>query len=900
MIRADSLTGSGTITADGLSANTADTTPDNDGGGGGGAGGTIVVVSAGGTLAGLTAEVNGGVGGYANLAAPPAPAPGPGCLSGTAHGPGGGGGGGVVLLSAAPGTSVLTGGANGLTNVTSGVHNSTTQDYGAADGANGIIATNLTRASVPGVETCLASTRASIAGLRVEPSGTVEFVTSLQRGTVGFNVYGLGRRRDTTWTRLNDHLVTSPMPDSLAPIFYRVETDPITARFLMIEEIERHGRRRLSGPFSVTDTALREAYELVEARVEAAGRPMRERLGARFAGAREKVRTPRRPGPSYRREADRRGNVSGVKVEVPARGTVTLPLAELAAQGLSVAEPRRLRVWNAGRSVVSRLTWQDGSHVLRFEVEALVSDYTDRNVYVVTGLAAPPAPVLSFTRSGPAPMPGGVTVEQDSLYAPFLPREADPWIWDFLVSGSPAGPYLFDLPPAPAAGSPVGVRVLVTGLTGHVHTVEAALNGVAVGRVTFTSQAAAEILGSVPAESLRATGNELTLTHTAEASVPEDVGLAVLDRVEVGVARGPATAPVSYALSPYDATLPDIGEVNYLVVTHALFRAQADAVAALKAAEGYRPLVVDVARAYDRFSAGVFEGAAVKALIRHVARRAPLRYVLLVGDDTFDYRDRMGLGLASYVPSLVGWDGEFGRVPSENRFADLDDDGRPDVAIGRLPVQTVEEADVLVDKIARQSAVLAAAQGPHVIAVDNDGPGDALFHAEAESLAVRLPSVAWADLAGGLGQARGALLGGLAAGAPTTHYFGHGGHERWADEGLLTSADVAALAGSNAESVLFTWACEVQWYQYDWGPTLNEALLLTPQGGALAVVGPTGITDPAYQSPFHKRMYAHFLAGVPLGEALRRAKAEVVELSPAFEPVAEGWSLLGDPALKLP
>jgi hypothetical protein len=895
LLRAETLAGTGTLSARGLTAASSG----HDGAGGGGAGGSIIVVGASGSLGG-TVDVRGGDGGDANLQAPPAAAPGPACLDGTGHGPGGGGGGGVVLVSYTPATSLRAGGANGITNLNNDDHDGPTQAYNAAGGTGGPQLTNLTRASVPGVETCLASTRASIAGLRVEPSGAVEFVTSLQRGTVGFNVYGLERRRDKTWTRLNDDLVTSPMPDSLAPIFYRVETGPISARFLMIEEIERHGRRRLSGPFSVTDTALREAYDLVEARVEAAGRPMRERLGARFAGARERVRTPRPPGVRYRLPADRRGNVSGVKVEVQARGIVTVPLAELAAQGLSVAEPRRLRVWNAGRSVVSRLTWQDGAHVLRFEAEALASDYTQRNVYVVTGLTAPPAPVVSFTRSGPAPMPGGVTLEQDSLYAPFLPRDADPWIWDFLVSGSPAGPYLFDLPPAPAAGSPVGVRVLVTGLTDHVHTVEAALNGLTIGRVGFTGQAVAEILGSVPAETLRATGNELTLAHTAETSAPDDVGLAVLDRVEVGVARGPISAPAAYELAPYDATLPDIGEVNYLVVTHALFRAQADAVAALKAAEGYRPLVVDVARAYDRFSAGVFEGAAVKALIRHVARRAPLRYVLLVGDDTFDYRDRMGLGLASYVPSLVGWDGQFGRVPSENRFADLDDDGRPDVAIGRLPVQTVEEADVLVNKIARQSAVLAAAQGPHVIAVDNDGPGDALFHAEAESLAVRLPSVAWADLAGGLGQARGALLGGLAAGAPTTHYFGHGGHERWADEGLLTSADVAALAGSNAESVLFTWACEVQWYQYDWGPTLNEALLLAPQGGALAVVGPTGITDPAYQSPFHKRMYGHFLAGVPLGEALRRAKSEVVELSPAFEPVAEGWSLLGDPALKLP
>jgi hypothetical protein len=627
---------------------------------------------------------------------------------------------------------------------------------------------------------------------------------------------------------------------------------------------------------------------------------MREHAGARFALGGDRHRTPRTPGARFRLQADRRANVSGVKVEVSGRGTVSIPLADLAAAGLGVDRPRQLHVWNMGRAVPTHVALENGARVLRFDAEALATDYSDRNAYVVTESLVPPPPSVALTRSGPAPMPGGVAIEQDNLYAPFLAREADPWIWDFLVADAPAGPFTFDLPPAPAAGTPVGVRVVVAGLTDHPHEVVASLNGVAVGRARFTGRVMAEVLGTVPAEALRTSGNELTLTYNAETSGPDDVGLAVLDRFEVGVARGPAAGAAAYTLSPYDAALPDVARVNYLIVTHDLFRPQADAIAALKAAEGFHPLVVDAARAYDRFSGGVFEAAAVKALIRHVWLRTPLRYVLLVGDDTFDYRDRMGLGLVSYVPSLVGWDGEFGRVPSENRFADLDDDGRPDVAIGRLPVQTAEQADVLVDKIARQSAVLAAAAGPHLLAVDDGGPGDAQFHQEAAGLAERVSSATWADLADGLGPARTALFDGLAAGAPTTSYFGHGGYERWADEGLLTSADVDALAGSNAETVLFTWACEVQWYQYDWGASLNERLLLAPHGGALAAVGPAGITDPAFQSPLQKRMYAYFLAGVPLGEAVRRAKYEVRELGAAFEPVVEGFNLLGDPALTLP
>ena len=278
---------------------------------------------------------------------------------------------------------------------------------------------------------------------------------------------------------------------------------------------------------------------------------------------------------------------------------------------------------------------------------------------------APPAPSVTFTRSGPAPMAGAVTIEQNVLYAPFLPREADPWVWDFLVSGSPAGPYAFDLPPAPAAGTPVGVRVIVSGLTDGDHAVEAALNGVVVGRAGFDGPVhgrdPGHRAGRVAAGRRQRADPDLHGEHFR--SRRRRAGRA---GPPGGRSRARPGRPGRRRMRcrPTMRRCPSSATWTTSIVTHELFRPQADAIAALKAAEGHRPLVVDVARAYDRFSAGLFEAAAVKALIRHVRQRSALRYVLLVGDDTFDYRDAMGLGLVSYVPSLTGWDGEFGRVPS--------------------------------------------------------------------------------------------------------------------------------------------------------------------------------------------------------------------------------------------
>ncbi len=135
MIRAGSLTGTATITANGA---TGFNTTIQDAGGGGGAGGSIIVLTGTGGEGGLTLQAQGGAGGKAWSAQA--------YTNPNRHGPGGGGGGGVVLTSSVTGTPTIsvTGGANGLTLTGPSV------PYGATSGANGVSATNLSLGSSPG------------------------------------------------------------------------------------------------------------------------------------------------------------------------------------------------------------------------------------------------------------------------------------------------------------------------------------------------------------------------------------------------------------------------------------------------------------------------------------------------------------------------------------------------------------------------------------------------------------------------------------------------------------------------------------------------------------------------------------------------------------------------------
>ena len=134
MVRADTMSGSATFSANGSAA---DSSIGNDGSGGGGAGGAVMV-NANSGMAGVTIDVQGGSGG-SNLV------PSSGYTS-RPHGPGGGGGGGIALTAGATASCDANGGANGVT-YNNGVYFGA---YGATSGSTGVCNTSLSSAQIPG------------------------------------------------------------------------------------------------------------------------------------------------------------------------------------------------------------------------------------------------------------------------------------------------------------------------------------------------------------------------------------------------------------------------------------------------------------------------------------------------------------------------------------------------------------------------------------------------------------------------------------------------------------------------------------------------------------------------------------------------------------------------------
>jgi LPXTG-site transpeptidase (sortase) family protein len=165
MVRAGTVTGSGTINARGRSAYRVTTSPNAnaiyevnwDGGGGGGAGGSVVVIAQNPSTPTLTINAQGGDGGNTNHQRAGSPPP---------HGPGGGGGGGVVYTSfpIANAANAVLGGIHGW----SGNAVPWDSQFNTIDGSAGVV--NATTTS--------ANTVNSIAGAACLPAFTVVKTTS--------------------------------------------------------------------------------------------------------------------------------------------------------------------------------------------------------------------------------------------------------------------------------------------------------------------------------------------------------------------------------------------------------------------------------------------------------------------------------------------------------------------------------------------------------------------------------------------------------------------------------------------------------------------------------------------------------------------------------------------------
>ncbi|MGA9752084.1 MAG: C25 family cysteine peptidase [Acidobacteriota bacterium] len=116
--------------------------------------------------------------------------------------------------------------------------------------------------------------------------------------------------------------------------------------------------------------------------------------------------------------------------------------------------------------------------------------------------------------------------------------------------------------------------------------------------------------------------------------------------------------------------------------------------------------VVDIQDIYDNFSYGIFDPTAIHTFLQTVASNwDPVpKYVLLIGDATYDYYNyKQDPTIQNWVPTMMfddlGDSTYMGRYPSDAWYADVNGDGYPDMAVGRLPARNYAQLAGMLTKI---------------------------------------------------------------------------------------------------------------------------------------------------------------------------------------------------------
>ena len=224
----------------------------------------------------------------------------------------------------------------------------------------------------------------------------------------------------------------------------------------------------------------------------------------------------------------------------------------------------------------------------------------------------------------------------------------------------------------------------------------------------------------------------------------------------------------------------------------------------------------------------------------------------------------------------------------------------PDLAIGRLPAQSAEQAQVLLDKVlAYEDAGLNLA-GHAVLVADNpDHAGD--FEADAEWLAAgvlheRDPEKIYLSQLGAA--TRPTIVDAFDRGASMMSYIGHGAILLWATENVFNSNDVATLSPQPQQPLVMMLNCLNGYFHFPYLDSLAEALVKAEGKGAIATFSPSGMSFNGPASVYHEALLAEIVSGRHhrLGDALLAAQVTYAD-SGASPELLGLYHLFGDPAL---
>jgi flagellar hook assembly protein FlgD len=399
---------------------------------------------------------------------------------------------------------------------------------------------------------------------------------------------------------------------------------------------------------------------------------------------------------------------------------------------------------------------------------------------------------------------------------------------------------------------------------------------------------------------------------------------------------------------------PGTGSNNFngiIVVQPSLLPAANRLAAFHQSQYGYTDAVITTNQFYNEFSGGIPDPGAIRNGIKLFydlskpiigSNAKTLQYVVLFGAGSFDYKNIISSdrnlvptfqSSNSLSPLLTYTSDDFYALLNYNDDINLLNDAPLSIALGRLPVGNLQEANTLVDKIIRYhnnqnsnntTGANADNSWRNQLVFIADDKDQNLHLNDAESIAATAIAANPAaharkiyldafPLVSGAGGARypsvsEAIVNQVLAGALIVNYSGHGNHLRLSEEAVISAAEVNRFNNPNKLPLFITASCDFDPFDQPSKPSIARTLLYGSNNGAIALLTTTRLVF-AYSNRIMNQNYLQ-LAMEPLStvgsgklyRSLGQATMDAKNRSNQFngDPLnSRKFALLGDPAMQL-
>ena len=380
---------------------------------------------------------------------------------------------------------------------------------------------------------------------------------------------------------------------------------------------------------------------------------------------------------------------------------------------------------------------------------------------------------------------------------------------------------------------------------------------------------------------------------------------------------------------------------DLVIITHPTFKTGAEELASYRSsAYGITTQVVDVQELYNEFSAGRQDPTAIRNFLKMLYDKDPtvLKYVLLFGDGSYDYRHAVKSNtFSSYIPAYQSrtWNNNVFTYQSDDYYSlleegegewlDSDRDYDLDLAVGRIPLRTTADMDTIIQKLKNYDdqslskgdwnvrSLIMADDGDHEIFVSGaEGtPSISMDTSSLNFITQKLYLDNFIQQATSTGNGievvgmTDAIHQAVEDGALFFSFLGHGSTSKLTSEEVTSPQDINENWNNEYKlPVIIIGSCSFGKFDHPSFTFTGSDAALFSKGGGIAIFSPTRFVFASANERMLDNLYESITENLAkdryttLGDIYKQAKNQTY-VEQGYTYANRGFSFLGDPSMRL-